>query len=241
MSLTERFRWLLRMTMMLFVLASIAFLSALTAMRYAIQGREVTLPGVIGKRAADAQQILQAQGIGMKIEDRIYSTLPVDEVVRQSPPPNMTVKAGQLAHVVLSLGPRKQTIPQLENRSVRSARIELLQTGMQVGEISSAYLSGTPEDMVLLQDPAPGSTNITSPHVNFLASLGSRPAAYVMPDLVGLPVNEAVLKLNHSGLRIAKITPSPALGIPSGSVVSQTPARGHRVEPDATIELQIAQ
>lgn len=241
MSLTERFRWLLRMMMLLFVLASIAFLSALTAMRYAIQGREVTLPGVVGKRAAEAQQILQAQGIGMKVEDRIYSALPVDEVVRQSPPPNMTVKTGQLAHVVLSLGPRKQTIPQLENRSVRAARIELLQSGMQVGEISSAYLPGTSEDMVLLQDPAPGGTNITSPHVNFLASLGSRPAAYVMPDLVGLPINEAVSKLNHSGLRIAKITPLPALGTPSGSVVSETPARGRRVEPDTTIELQIAQ
>ena len=36
---------------MLFILASVAFLSALTAMRYAVQGREVVLPDVVGKRA----------------------------------------------------------------------------------------------------------------------------------------------------------------------------------------------
>jgi beta-lactam-binding protein with PASTA domain len=241
MGLRDRFRWVLRMSLMLFILASVAFLSALTAMRYAIQGREVTLPDVVGKRAGDAQQILRARGIGMTVEDRIYSALPVDEIVRQSPPPNMTVKTGQFAHVVLSLGPRKQTIPQLNERSVRAARIELMQSGMQVGEISSAYLPGTQDDTVLVQAPPPGTTDITSPHVDFLVSLGSRPAAYVMPDLAGLPLNEAISKLNNSGLKITKIIPSPAPGAPSNSVVSQTPPRGHRVDPDTRIDLQIAQ
>ena len=36
----------------------------------------------------------------MKVEDRIYSKLPVDAVIRQSPPPNMSVKLGQDAYVV---------------------------------------------------------------------------------------------------------------------------------------------
>ena len=107
---------------MLFILASVAFLSALTAMRYAVQGREVVVPDVTGKRAGEAQQLLLARGIGMKVEDRIYSPLPVDEVVRQSPPPKMTVKKGQFAHVVLSLGPRKETVPQLDDRSLRAAQ-----------------------------------------------------------------------------------------------------------------------
>ena len=64
----------------------------------------------------------------------------MDTVVRQSPPPNMRVKTGQNAHVVLSLGPQKVTIPQLNDRSLRAAQIELLRGGMQVGEISSVYL-----------------------------------------------------------------------------------------------------
>ena len=58
---------------------------------------------------------------------------------------------------------------------------------------------------MLQQDPAPGTTDAASPHVNFLVSLGPRPAAYVMPDLVGLPLNEAMSKLNGAGLKIAKI------------------------------------
>lgn len=240
MTFRDNVNWVLRMVVMLFVLASVAFLSALTAMRYAVQGREVVLPDITSKHVGEAERILQAKGLGMKVEDRIYNTLPVDEIVRQSPPPNSTVKTGQLAHVVLSLGPRKEAIPELEDRSVRAARIELLQSGMQVGEISSAYLPGTQEDTVLQQDPAKGTTDLTSPHVNLLVSLGSRPSAYVMPDLVGLPMNEAIAKLNGAGLKIAKITTVSTPGAVNNVVVSQTPPRGHLVNGNAAISLQVA-
>src|SRR5277367_2454138 len=107
MELRERVQWILRMALLLFIFSSVAFLSALTAMRFAIQGREVAMPDVTGASSAQAQKILNGRGLGMKVEDRIYSGLPADEVVRQSPPANMRVKTGQFAHVVLSLGPQK--------------------------------------------------------------------------------------------------------------------------------------
>ena len=241
MTLRERLHWILRMALLLFVLSSIGFLSALTAMRFAVQGREVAMPDVVGTGAAKAQQILRGRGVGMKIEDRIYSSLPVDAVVRQSPPPNMRVKVGQNAHVVLSLGPQKATIPQLQDKSLRAAQVELLRGGMQPGEVSSAYLPGSAEDTVVQQDPAPGTTDVTSPHVNLFVSLGSRPAAYVMPELVGLPVAEAESKLNAAGLKVAKLTPSVVPEAARGAVVGQAPSRGQRVDANTPVELQVAE
>lgn len=241
MTIRERFNWMLRMSLMLFVLASVAFLSALTAMRYAVQGREVEMPDLSNQRAAVAQQMLQQRRLGIKIEDKVYSPLPIDTVVRQSPPAKTTVKTGQLAHVVLSLGPQKQNIPDLQNRSVRAARIELLQGGLQAGEISNAYLPGTQDDTVLLQDPAPGSSDLTSPHVNLLVSLGSRPVAYVMPDLVGLPLSEAMARVNSAGLKLGKVNYVAALAAPAMSIVAQNPLRGRHVDANTPIELQVAQ
>ncbi|MGC2292021.1 MAG: PASTA domain-containing protein, partial [Candidatus Acidiferrales bacterium] len=89
-----------RLALLAFVLASVAFLSALTAMRFAIQGREVTMPDVVDKKAIEAQQMLQGRGLGIKVEDRVYNPLPVDTVIRQTPPPGMKVKVGQAAHVL---------------------------------------------------------------------------------------------------------------------------------------------
>lgn len=241
MTLRDRLQWLFRMALMLFILTSVAFLSALTAMRFAIHGREVVMPDVVGKKYLDAQQILRGRGVTMKVEDRIYNLLPVDQVVRQSPPPNMKVKLGQYAHVVLSLGPQKVTIPPVGGRSVRLARIELLRGGMQVGEVSSAYLSNGTPDEVIQQDPAPGTSDVTSPHENLLVSMGPRPPAYSMPDVTGLALGDAEAKLTPAGLKVSKLTLAPSSGAQHGIVVGQTPARGQRVDPAASIELQVAE
>ena len=240
-TLKEQLQWMARTALLLFVLASISFLSALTAMRFAIQGREVVVPDVVGKKAVEAQQILQGRGVGLRVEDRIFSPEPVDCVVRQSPPAGVRVKIGQYAHVVLSLGPQHVTIPKLEERSLRAARIELLRSGMQVGEISTAYLPGWQEETVIQQDPAPGTTDVSSPHVNLLVSLGPRPAAYVMPQLVSLTLAEAQSTLAGAKLKLAKLTFTPVSGTQHGIVVGQTPPRGTRIQPGATIDLQVAE
>ena len=41
MTLRDRLQWVFRMSLLAFILASVAFLSAITAVRFAIQGREV--------------------------------------------------------------------------------------------------------------------------------------------------------------------------------------------------------
>jgi eukaryotic-like serine/threonine-protein kinase len=241
MTFRERLEWVFRMALMLFILASVAFLSALLAVRFAIQGREVAMPDVLGKKAVEALEMLGSRGIGIRVEDHVYSDLPVDEVVRQSPPGGMHVKVGQFAHVVLSLGPQKATIPLLEDRSLRAARIELLRGGMQIGEISSMYLPGLSEDTVVQQDPAPGKTDITSPHVNLLVSLGDRPAAYAMPELVGLTLGEAEARMASAGLKLGRLTFSPTAGAQHGVVLAQPIPRGSRVAAGTPIDLQLAQ
>src|SRR3984885_14932051 len=156
MKFRERLQWISRMALLLFILASVAFLSALLAMRFAIQGRDVNMPDVVGKKVGEAQQILQSSHLGIRVEDRVYDNLPVDAVVRQSPQAKTQVKTGQNAHVVLSLGPQNATIPALQTQSVRAAQIELLRAGMQLGEVTSLHVSDAAPDTVLQQYPSPG-------------------------------------------------------------------------------------
>jgi eukaryotic-like serine/threonine-protein kinase len=241
MTLAERFRWMLRMSMLAFILASVAFLSALTAMRIAIRGREVVMPDLVGVPVDQARQLLQGRGVGVTIEDRIYSHYPVDAIARQSPAPQMSVKVGQTAHVVISLGPQTVTVPQLDDASLRSAQVQLLRDGLQVGEVSSLYLPNADADTVLEQDPAPGSTGAINPHVNVLVSLGPRPPAYVMPSLVGLPYSEAAAKLASAGLKIEKVVPTSSPGAAHQTVLDQSPSRGRRVDATTLIELQVAE
>ena len=241
MNLRERFRWLLRMSVLAFILASVAFLSALTAMRIAIRGREVVMPNLTGMPVDQARQMLQGRGVGVMIEDRIYSHYAVDTIARQSPLPDMSVKVGQSAHVVLSLGPQQVMVPELQQASLRSAQVQLLRDGLQIGEVTSLYLPDTDSETVLQQDPAPGSAGAVNPHVNVLVTLGPRPAAYVMPSLVGMPYAEAAARLSSAGLKIAKVVPAASPGAAHNTVLDQMPARGRRVDSNTPIELQVAE
>jgi serine/threonine-protein kinase len=185
MTLIERLESLSRIVLLVFILASAAFLSAITAMRIAIHGREVTMPNLVGKNVAEANQLLQSRGLLLRVADRIYTDLPINVVVRQTPPAGLLMKVSQQAHVVLSLGQRQLQIPLLEGNSLRASRIELLRAGLQVGEVSSVTMPNPAADTVVIQNPRPG-TGAATPRVDFLVSQGPRETAYVMPHLVGM-------------------------------------------------------
>lgn len=241
MSIRERLQWFARMSLLAFILASAAFLSAITAMRLAIQGREVVMPDLTGKLSPNAQATLQGRGLGIMIEDRIYSQSPVGTVLRQSPPPGIRVKVGEFAHVVISLGAQNVTIPLLADKSLRAARIQLLRSGLQIGEISSIEMPGTTDESVLQQNPPAGSATASSPHVDLLVAEPPSPAVYVMPDLTGMTLAEAETELTSAGLKVSNITNLPLTSSADGTVTSQLPAKGSRVQSGASVELQVAE
>src|SRR6266403_537207 len=202
MTLRERLEWLSRMTLLVFILASAAFLSAITAMRIAIHGREVTMPNLVGKNVSEASQMLQSRGL------------------------------------VLSLGQRQLQIPLLEGNSLRASRIELLRTGLQVGEVSGVTMAERPVDTVVIQNPKPGAGAAT-PRVDVLVSQGPHEAAYVMPHLTGLNENEAQHRLDVAQMR-RKVNYVTAPQWPRGAVIDQSPMSGTRIPASSTIELTVA-
>jgi len=206
------------MLLMLFILASAAFLSALTAMRIAIEGRQVKMPNVVGRNVIEAEHTLSPDSLGLRIEDRVFSDYAENVIVRQSPPAGLRVKVGERAHVVVSLGPQRVIIPDLRNASLRTARIQLLREGLQMGETSSLYLPGSTADTVVMQTPPAGALDAASPRVNILVSLGEPSSAWVMPSVVGLQETEAAARLDNSGLKDLKIVTESA---PAESSVAQ--------------------
>ena len=238
MTLKERLEWLTRMTLLVFILASAAFLSAITAMRIAIHGREVIMPNLVGKNVSEASKMLQSRGLVLRVADRIYSDQPINVVLRQTPTAGLLMKVSQQAHVVLSLGKRELQIPLLEGNSLRASRVELLRQGLQVGEVSAVSMPDMPADAIVLQNPKPGSGAAT-PRVDVLISQGPKETSYVMPHLVGLNEVEAQHRLDQAQMR-RKVNYVGAPQWPHGSVIDQTPLAGAKVAASATIELTIA-
>jgi hypothetical protein len=238
MTLRERIEWLSRMAFLVFILASAAFLSAITAMRVAVHGREVTMPNLVGKDVGEASKTLRSRGLLLRVADRVYSDVPINQVVRQTPPPGMLMKVSQQAHVVLSLGQRQLEIPPLEGNTLRASRIELLRAGLQVGEVSTVSLPDRPVDSVVLQNPKPGHGAAT-PRVDVLVSAGPKETAYVMPFLMGTSETEAQHRLDQANLH-RKVNYVTAPQWSHGSVIDQSPLAGTRIGTSAEVQLTIA-
>lgn len=240
MTLREKLERLLRFALLTFVLAAAAFLSAMTTIRMAIRGRVVSMPNVVGKPLAEAQAILLGGGLQLRVADRMYNPLPLNAVVRQSPAPGEQVKLSQTGHVVLSLGPQVIVVPAVEGRSLRGARITLLESGLEIGEVSTAYLPVPQTDTVLVQEPVKGAS-ATSPRVDVLVAAGERPVQYVMPSLTGLEQAAAERILTAAGLRASHIVFVTQSGSPAGTVIGQTPPRGSKFSGEGPVEISVAQ
>jgi eukaryotic-like serine/threonine-protein kinase len=239
MAFREKMEWTMHMGLLVFILAAAAFLSAITTIRLAIRSRQVQLPNLVGQNLTSAQDEARQHGIELKVADRIYDALPAGTVVRQSPAAGTQVKVSQYAHVVVSLGSVKTSIPPIEGTSLRTARIALLQAKLQLGEVSSPYLDDTDGDTVLVQEPKSGAP-AASPRVDVLVPQGPRPSALVMPYFIGSSDTETQRQLNSAGIRNVRSTPVPSPQWPVGTVIEQSPAPGARLAMDGSVEIKVA-
>jgi beta-lactam-binding protein with PASTA domain len=96
---------ILQRLLMVTVLAVIFLVSASVVMYFALRGREVAVPNVVGKSQREAESLLEDQGLKMRVRNRAHhDKIPVEAVSEQSPAPGTTVKTGQVVRVSLSLG-----------------------------------------------------------------------------------------------------------------------------------------
>jgi eukaryotic-like serine/threonine-protein kinase len=241
MGLRDRIRTLFRLFLMFTVLVAVALISAITTIRLAIRGHQATVPDLTGVSVEKAQGTLGGLGLGMDIEDKLYSQYPANQVVSQVPSSGTSIKTGQHVHVLVSLGPMQAKVPDLVGTSVRAARIVALQRGLTLGDVAVVHGQGAPADQIMAQDPPPESASVRSPAVNLLVSLGDRPVAYVCPSFVGRSINDVRSQLAKAGMRVGQEVPVPATSNASNTILSQSPIPGSKIGPGTVFNFQVAQ
>src|SRR5437016_8802750 len=126
-------RTFLRLLWMALLLVIVALISALTAMRFAIHGREVSVPDLKGKSPAEARRIADQSGLATQVERNYYSpTVPEGKVLSQMPTTGTLVRRGWEIRLAVSLGPQRVTIPQVAGDSERAATMSIGQRGLEL-------------------------------------------------------------------------------------------------------------
>src|SRR5258708_35541525 len=97
----------LRFAILALVLVTVALVSALTAMRFAIHGQEVAVPALVGLAPAEAERAVAGMGLQIEIERQYYSPqIPEGKIMSQLPLPGTKVRRGGAVGGWSRTGPR---------------------------------------------------------------------------------------------------------------------------------------
>jgi beta-lactam-binding protein with PASTA domain len=205
-----------RFVLLSLVLLIVALVSALTAMRFAIHGREVAVPDLVGKTPAEARRIADAAGFQMDVERQYYSaTVPEGRVLSQLPAPGTQVRRGWQIRVAGSLGPQRVEIPNVLGESQRAAEINILRRGLDVGTVAQIGMRNAPVDQVLGQSPPPNASGIAAPKIGLLTTESAAPQAFLMPNFTGQALGGVTLVLQDAGFRLGSVSMAPSAASPA--------------------------
>jgi serine/threonine-protein kinase len=228
--------------LMIAILFVAGIVSALTAMRFAIRGREVVVPELVGKTQVEAEKVIADSGLVLKVSSKRFSEdVPEGHILDQIPSMGTRLKTNRTVRVLVSLGDRRFPVPNLVGTSLRTAQLSLGQRGLSLGNTLYAHTPEGDSGTVAYQSPRPGTQEGTDPSVNILISLGPSVEYFIMPDLIGQPAELAASRARNEGFRIGRMTTRKYPGIEPGVVIQQKPQAGHRLSMSDIILLEVSQ
>jgi beta-lactam-binding protein with PASTA domain len=242
MSFGQRVRTVFRLFLLLTFLVAVALISAITTIRLTIHGRQQMMPNLVGATLESAKRTAGWAGLDLVVQDKVFSTqYAAGQIVSQIPPANTRIKAGQHAHVLVSLGQPQARIPNLVGSSFRAARIMVLQRGLTMGNVTTVPWPQSEIEQVVAQEPPPAS-EAHSLAMNFLVSLGERPVESVLcPSFIGRSLPDVRRVLEKAGFKVGAVAMIPAVAATRHTVLSQSPTPGSKINPGTEFDFQITQ
>jgi beta-lactam-binding protein with PASTA domain len=194
----------------------------------------VAVPYVVGLQESQAANLITEKGLVPRVNRASNSDVPEGTVFAQNPTEGTRVDKETVIRIDVSSGKPEVKIPSVVGQSVEDAVAELTQAGLdaQVVEVNSDKDTGT----VTAQSPAAGTVVVEGTQVRINVSKGPKPLA--VPNVIGLPYDQAAAELQRVGFNAARINVDSALA--AGIVVSQDPTGGSQSAKGTTVTLSVS-
>ncbi len=223
------------------VLAGVAALSAYFTVRRSISGRAIQVPDLSQMTVEEASALLKKSGLVLEeAAQRNDERIEAGRILAQDPPPGADIKLQRKVKVVVSLGDKVTSVPELRGGAARRAQITLQQQGMRLGSQVYVYSRREEENLVIAQDPLPESAGLRQGMIALLVSRGTPPRTYVMPDLTGRTQAEVTTFLSRAGLKPGPVRRDPGRAGRPGTIVGQNPPAGYPVRSSDLVTLTLA-
>ncbi len=195
----------------------------------------VRVPNLIDSTPDAAARILSDAGLRLGSVRAIATDQGKGLVARQAPPAGRTVMESTVVDVQIEISSLVPT-PDVTKLPLARARQILDSAGFVVGQLN-AIETGPPADLVLRQNPPPGTMVAPGSRVHLQVSALRRVVR--VPNLKDSTVAAAERVLKDSGLALRGIDSTPRAG-PAGRVIAQSPLADALVTRGSPVSVRIS-
>ncbi|HRI30504.1 MAG TPA: PASTA domain-containing protein [Candidatus Kapabacteria bacterium] len=203
-------------------------------------GKEVTVPSLIGKDIQKGSALLSELGLQIQEVKEVFSgQAPAGIILNQNPLPNSVVREGRRLYITVSKGMEGDAMPNLVGKSLREARILLMQQGLELGVVHYEFSELVQQDRIMAQSVQYGAKISSGEQVSLTISKGQE--AYPVPSLIGKTIAEAEETIVAAGFVLGGKAREHNETYLSGIVIAQDPAGGTMSPKETPINLTVSE
>lgn len=185
---------------------------------------EIPVPNVVGMPYEKAESELKALDLKVTSDEVVSDTVPVGQVISQSPSAGTRVKEKRIIHLTISKGGQVLLVPDLKGLTLDQAKNRLEKLGLSLGSVKNGNDPSEPSDIIISQTPDSGGKTSPGAQINIIVNLKQ---TSLVPNVVGMPLAEARLALAKQKIGIETIkVEGDVQHNDSAVVISQNPAAG---------------
>ncbi len=198
-------------------------------------GKSVPTPDIVGQSTAAATEILSAAGLSLVVtEEQFSEELPADQVISSDPAPGAGVREGGAVGAVVSKGPERYVIPNVQGLTAAEATAALAGANLVIGSTTSVFDDRVPANAVSGTSPEIGTEVKPGTSVDIAVSKGPKPVP--IPAVVGKKAQVAASALADLGL-IVVTKEKFSEQVADGLVIAIRPGEGTVVDSGTEVDL----
>ncbi|CAB4935838.1 MAG: Stk1 family PASTA domain-containing Ser/Thr kinase [Actinobacteria bacterium] len=201
-------------------------------------GARIVVPSLAGMKVAAATAQLKAVGLVGEVDKEVFSEeINKGLIIESRPAGGGRIKADGIVKYILSKGPERYVIPNLQGESPTAAIAILTKDPLKVGNQTELFDPKIPVGQVIGTDPKAGSSVTRDSVINILISKGQEQV--VLNSYVGKIGEQALNELTDAGFNVSTKYVSSET-VPLGAVISQSPDGGGSQGKGAAVALVIS-
>ncbi len=198
--------------------------------------KEVSIPDLRGIQFEEAQRMLKGLDLNINVYPENSPEHTFNSVISQNPAPYAVVRQGRKVSLGINLPPQEVTVPDIVGLLQDEATLLLKGLGLNLGEVNYDN-SDFPQGAIISSDPPPQSVLSGGSSLNIIVSRGPSAQRFIMPQLVGLQLQEAKRRLQSLGIRRIETAVSTVNRSRLGTVTRQHPEAGQGLFGSSSVTL----